>query len=240
MPTIEKGLRPPSTAPIPQSQYITIQALADRLSATPGKIHALISSGYLRSLSKTEVALPPASVMDWLKGMVAPIEMRPLITMGELGDLASMTIDDVRKLCVSYSIPISVDPCFGDMVSLSGALAFFKNLSIYSESAHFDRAHLLLWMMGIGKDKLNKSPIPYDQRLEMEIARIAKLREPERTMRAVELLGRFTDAQTLAQSVIAMPNRVGKLEGKLRRIAGVPASVHQIPKGAGVGSDSLR
>jgi hypothetical protein len=67
----------------------------------------------------------------------------------------------------------------------------------------------------------------YAQSVEQEIKRIAKLKEPEKTLRGLDLLSRFVDARLTAESVLKLkrlPNtKVPKVaveaEAKLERLA---------------------
>jgi len=77
----------------------------------------------------------------------------------------------------------------------------------------FDRASLLLWLLGLEQDikRLEqkgwcKGGLPrswFERRLSAEVYRIARLEEPARTIAAVELVNKLRDASVLSEVVIA-------------------------------------
>lgn len=82
-----------------------------------------------------------------------------------------------------------------------------RGIRVIGREASHDRLTLWLWMLGLDKVKLsNNMPgghwAPYQLTIEREIKRIAKLREPNRTLRAMDLLQRFVDARIIAHAML--------------------------------------
>jgi len=74
----------------------------------------------------------------------------------------------------------------------------------------FDRASLLVWLLGLEQDvkvmdrarRSERVPATwFERRLDAEVYRIARLREPARTIAAVELMNRLKDATIVSKLV---------------------------------------
>lgn len=58
------------------------------------------------------------------------------------------------------------------------------------------RRRILMWLMNLEMGDGTK-PLPFNRMLELEVRRIAKLKDPMRTEQAVRLLNRFRDAEAI-------------------------------------------
>jgi len=63
-----------------------------------------------------------------------------------------------------------------------------------------DRASVVLWLMGIDDKYM---PV-FNRHIELEIHRIAKLPEPQRTEQALKMVLRYRDAETIVKAVSKM------------------------------------
>lgn len=194
------------SSPVPQSEYVTVRDLAKELRLKdPEQLRPLIELQYLRLLIPAEyladcqVARPLPAAMEWLKQMLAPIHMRPLVPIDIAAELLRTTAEDVRRLCLAWNIQLVFDPAFGELLSPTNFYRLFQKVfQVQSGKARYDRQRLL-WMIAVAKNRSEERtiPLPYNGWLEREIARIARLKEPERSMRAVALYDAMVDATTI-------------------------------------------
>jgi hypothetical protein len=167
-----------------------------------------------------------------------PILDRPLIRLEEIASHLHTNVGKLRRLCADAKplpIPIVTHPAFGELLS-PASTRMLIDIAIVTHThgrsdppphAH-DRISLLLWMVGLHG---RKRPT-YARSVEMEVARIARLKDPERCIRALDLLSRFVDARLTAQAVIAL----GRLPNtKLPRVAeAAEERLSQLASGGGV------
>lgn len=156
--------------------------------------------------------------------MLRPVVHRPLIRLEEVSEALGLSVSHLRDLCALANpipIPISLDPVFGELLSPIAVHALITRAQPKDISPGLGRAQLLLWMCGLDHN-LKRKPKPYSRKLEDEIRRIAKCKEPNRTIRAVELLVRFVDAKQVARAVleVRLPREMERIEEKLEELAG--------------------
>lgn len=156
---------------------------------------------------------------------------RPLIRLTEISDLAKVPIDRLRGLCEQQSpipIPVQSHKLYGELLSPSATQMLLQRVHAASLSARpdlpsrFDRISLLLWLCSLDA-KLKRKPRPaYSKKLEEEIKRIARLPEPHRTMRGLELLARYADARVIADTLVnaRLPTHIERIERKLNELTG--------------------
>jgi hypothetical protein len=202
---------------------IKIVDLARKLNVPPSRVQSLVGT-HLRAIDKWSVVSPSASTLDWLHNMLRPVVHRPLIRLEEVSGVLGLSVSQLRDLCALPSpipIPISLDPVFGDLLSPIAVHALITRAQPQEISPGLGRAQLLLWMCGLDHN-LKRKPKPYSRQLEDEIHRIARLKEPNRTIRAVELLVRFVDAKLVAKAVleVRLPAELERIETRLEELAG--------------------
>lgn len=175
----------------------------------PEQLRPLIDLHYLRLMVPAEylidcqVARPLPAAMDWLKQMLAPIHLRPLVPIDIAAELLRNTAEDIRRLCLAWNIQLVFDPAFGELLSATNFYRLFQKVFQVKEGqARYDR-QILLWMLSIAKQgsDVPTRPLPYSRYLEREIKRIALLKEPDRSMRAIALYDAMVDANTLAECI---------------------------------------
>jgi hypothetical protein len=195
---------------------ISLEALADRIEAPPEKLRPLVDNQYLRVLMPSEqfeqtvVACPGQRATEWLKSMFQPLKMRPFIPLNEVGRLWRITERKVMRLCGTYKIPVQSDPVFGELMSF-GALKRFNRARRKYQGTRFDRAALLRYYLSEIERVPWKKPPNYSDRLEIEIYRIARLKEPWKTIRSVYLIEAFRDARTVTECLRRVRERSGEL-----------------------------
>jgi len=201
---------------------------------TPERVLLLVRLGYLKFYQgdETKVVLPPPGAIRWLRLMLLPLPERPLFTLEEVVQLAEIApppgkkgvqgIVLLRKLCAAFSIPIHVDDGFGELMSPISFIRLLDALFGYRDPMRFDRAALMEWMRGMKTGYRLRCHLPYSKLLELEIRRIARLREPERTMRAVALWESYYDAKRVSNCVgqyrVSVRRRMEWLEARLGRL----------------------
>lgn len=166
---------------------------------------------------------------------------RPLIRLYEISILINdgeFTIPELRTLCASVKppiVPVSYHPMkrdrdnYDDLISPHNAhrllriVAKTRRNRIRSRPPdRLDRVSLLLWMCGFKPWQIQRG-IPYSRTAEKEIKRIAKLREPHRTVRALDLMARYVDAKVIAENIPwRCPKEMEVIQRKLDRLCGLP------------------
>jgi hypothetical protein len=192
-------------SPIPLSEYVSLQRLADELEVELDRLKPLIANRYLRILSlkddmaTTVVARPSPEAMGWLRTMFMPLDMRPLIPVSEVVATFGISEDELRYICVTDNLPIYNDPVFGELMSVTGFWALSKGLVAMRNPLRSDRQMLMMVLaqMKNVRDLGRLKPLSYSERLESEIRRIMKLPEPDRTLRAADFFRAYQDANTL-------------------------------------------
>jgi hypothetical protein len=183
----------------------------------------------------------PAVILD--RPLIRLYEISLLIGIEEFPTVA------LRKICagldppivpVTYGIDVDddiddendgdVDPDeYTDLLTPRDAHRLIKHVITrhnhslkYRHPKQLDRVTLLLWMCGLHA-RVKRSPQPYARTVEYEIRRIKKLKEPFRTMRAVDLMSKYVDAKDIAKSFfeLRMPAEVERVERKLDKLCGL-------------------
>ena len=191
--------------PIHPSDYIRISDLAIDLDVTPKRLHALIRHEYLRVIEPAEnfadtiVAKPLPAAMEWLRNMYAPITLRPFIPIAQAAAMLGLSEAEVRRTCLTYDIPMSSDPVFGELLSPSRFYDIVRSQQSERDPMRFDSQRLLFALMFlVGATYKKVDPLPYHKRIGREITRICGMREPVRTMRGGNFVIAYNEAATIA------------------------------------------
>jgi len=142
--------------------------------------------------------------MEWLAQAYRPLLLRPFLTIEHVAELESLTITDVRRLAVSYDIPMQIDLCFGEVFTIAAFHAFHKALHHYREPSRFDRQAMLVALLQAADPlrwRHDLKPPPFSKRLEKEIRRIAGLPEPLKTEMALRIVEAYGDALGVVRAV---------------------------------------
>ena len=132
--------------------------------------------------------------------------MRPFLELGMIAEIEDVSVADVRLLCASYDIPIQIDPVFGELLTIAAFRKLHVSLHHYREPSRFDRQAMLVALMRTADPenyKADLKPPTFSVRLEKEIRRIAKLREPFKTEQALRLWEQFSEAKGVADCIAA-------------------------------------
>lgn len=178
----------------------TIEKLAELLSTSPLIVKKLIRIAYLKG-GKGLVELPPPAALAWLKQMLQPLPLRPLFKIDEVLQMSGLNKKLFRQIILAWEIPLHYDHFLGELMSPVSLIQLINALHSLREPLRFDRAVLLNWMQGLGSDRQIKPKLPYSKLIEDEIARIAQLKEPERTMAARGFYYAFKDARTISHAL---------------------------------------
>lgn len=203
---------PTEIASIPQALHdqsprtIPLQELAESLNVDPSRLLPAIKCGYIKVVTSNPPVVyePPPAAIKWLRSMYEPILMRPFLEINMVAELEDIPVPDVRRLCLSYDIPIHMDECFGELLTIMEFRKLHVCLHHYKEPSRFDRQAMLVNLMRVADPETfnaDLKPPPYSVRLEKEIRRISKLPEPRRTEMALMLWEQFSEAKTIADCV---------------------------------------
>jgi len=205
VPSIAELKRKP---PVPQSKYVSVLDLANELGVTDvERLRPLIEYHYLRILEAHEyladclVGRPEPDALRWLKGMLEPLTMRPFLTVEQAAELMQCNVNELRLLCVTHNFQLYADPAFGELISIYQFHRLFDRLRETHDGIRFDRQSMLLMLRNVMPQRqgfrYRQKPLSYSKRLELEIIRIGKLPEPDRTLRAVALWESYCDARNI-------------------------------------------
>lgn len=186
------------------TETISLENLARELEVAPERLKPLLDHDYLKVVGASTVVKPPPPAMAWLRTMMMPLPIRPFLPSQMAADLTGCALNDLRSLCVLYNIPLQEDPVFGELMSVSAFHRFFESLHHFREPSRFDRqAWLGMLMTALPEQKRAVKKLTFNRRLEKEISRISRLKEPERTERALDLWEAYSEARTVATSIAA-------------------------------------
>lgn len=207
-------VRPPADAtarlvkpsPVPASDHVTLSALAAELAVEVERLRPLVDHEYLKIITFHDflddciVARPYGDGMRWLKNLLAPLPLIPLLPLAYAGTLLNVSGNAVRRFCVYYDIPMFDDPTLGELITIKSYYDLVEKLNgakANKRSTHrFDR-QTMFQAIARGLDKpLRKILVPpYSQIIEEEIRRVRLMDEPEKGFRSLALYQAFTDAQ---------------------------------------------
>jgi hypothetical protein len=216
---------------------IEISALAAMLNTDVGGVESLIPH-YLTRVDGERVDLPPRAAMEWLRQMFLPLPQRPLFKIKEVCLMAEVALPLLRQIMLAYAIPIHRDPALGELISPESFIRLLDGLHGYREPNRFDRAMLIEWMQAAQPESRVRAHLPYSRLLDLEIERIAKLEEPERTVRATELWERYKDARRVSDCLRQVKSDVKQVGLRLQRV--VRESIGSIPRDASLYADRER
>jgi hypothetical protein len=215
-------------SPVPRSEYVTVAVLAKELKVPPARLRPIVEHGYLKVLELREylddciVARPLPAGLAWLRQMLGPTYLQPMLSLEFAALALGCPVKRLRELCAAYNVPIHLDPALGPLLAPRGLHALLTAIYRSKGVNRFDRQALLAMTMRT-KSLLGKKPqlLPYSVRLEQEIARIARLPEPQRTFKALALWDSYRDAKTVADCISRYRGEVmdkGDYEEKLKRL----------------------
>ena len=158
------------------------------------------------------------------------IVKRNTVTIGDLADALGVRREVIEALAdAGYLCTVPVNgPC-----SVYDRIAKGKpGKSLPTMVRIVDRASILLWLMDLDR---GVSVPTFNRYIEMELIRIARLPDPQRTEQGIRLLLRYRDAEEIMKSVSRM--RAGDMAAvliqkkskahkrKLERIMGIPSGM---------------
>ena len=194
--------------PIQTAHAIPLSELASKLNVDAARLLPAIEHGYIRLICSDPPTVyePPPAAVEWLRMMYQPIAMRPLIPIEMVASIEHFRPHDIRNLCLGYDVPISSDPVFGEILSLSAFYKLHEHLHRYREPSRFDRQMLLvMFLHAADPDHYRKvvRPPEFSRKLENEIQRVSKLKEPARTDAALRLWDALESAKKVAECIAA-------------------------------------
>lgn len=233
------------TAAIPHALHqfrpkaISLHDLADRLDVPPERLLPAIEHGYIRLITSEPPTVyePPPAAIAWLKTMYAPLMLRPMVPAEMVAQIEAIDLPDVRRLCLAYDIPIQDDVVFGELLTLASFYKLHAQLHTYREPSRFDRQALVVALMqAVDPEKYGRDlkPPPYSKRLEKEIRRIAKMREPARTEFALRLVEAFGDAKSVTDCLATATGKPAASFREIEKAEKIVAVDEAVPPGDGL------
>ena len=218
-------------SPVPRSDLATVEELAAELKTPIERLQPLLEHRYLKLVEAKEylkdciVARPLPAAMDWLRMMFAPTYMQPIFTIEMVSDMLRCPKRQVRNLCILHNVPLHLDPAFGELMSVRHFNRLYRALYGFEGPARYDRQALFYLLHLRDLSNGNEPPrevLPYSRRVEAEIRRIAKMKEPDRSFRAIAMLEAYDDAKTIAECLekygCIVRENVDRVEAKLAEL----------------------
>jgi len=172
--------------------------LARPLNVPVQVIRALASRGYLRvvrgawQISRIgKIVRDPDGLIHWPIVQLSKVKRR-------LGNLSPY---ELENLCRDNKIAIYHDKVLGPIINARELNRILKILHLKKYQSPIDRVGMMFWLAGLESPDPHKMPA-FNKRAEMELIRIAKLREPMRTEQAMRFVLRWRDAETIAKSIL--------------------------------------
>lgn len=194
-----------------QSQNQKLLPLADLaklLGVDAKRLLPALEYGYLKLVSADPplVYEPPPAAIEWLRMMFQPIVMRPFLSSEMVAQLEGVSTNSVRRLCLDYGIPIYSDPVFGELMSIASFYRFHEQMHHQRAPSRFDRQAILAALMHTVRPdewRIDIKAPKFSRRFELEVRRIAGLKEPARTDAALRLWEAYRDGKKVAQCITA-------------------------------------
>jgi hypothetical protein len=189
---------------------ISIKDLAKELGVTEERIYGLVNNGYLKTIRLGVVGRPKEAGLVWLRQALGPVPFIPIIPVRYVGEMLGLTdkgrkkkARQLKELILDHNIVVYIDPVLGEMMTISGFHRLFNSLFPWHLRSRFDRGMFFCLLSGLdaGDGVRFVAPRPYSEALEAELARVAKLREPLKSIRSMEIFEAYRDAKTLASII---------------------------------------
>lgn len=199
--------------PTPKLEEIRISlgTLAISLGVTVSQLAPLVREGYLRKrddqnliTSKTQIDAVPEAALAWMRTWFLPAAAKPLFSVENLADLLNCPVREVLPAAAQHDVPVHRDPALGFCFSIWAARQLLlRSVRARDHATRFDRQALLWRVLEKDPEKAAAPPL-YSEELEKELARVAKLEEPARGIRAMELAEVMRDAKLLEENLSAL------------------------------------
>lgn len=230
---------------------ITVRDLAQRIEGTVADVKRLIDHQYLTVVmekadpEQTVVSCPGEEGVKWLRNMVQPIHLVPFIKLDDVHRLIRKqqgrmwwknAVARTRRVCLTYQIPLFLDPVYGELLTIEGFAALAYHIGVYRNPTRNDRVTMLTFLMNAltederTKERYVRLKIPYRgaKRLNLEIARIARLGEPERTFMAQALYECWKDSRAVQECLRKLRDR--KKDYRSRKVREVIEEIESLDR----------
>lgn len=209
---------------------ITVRDLAQRIEGSVDDVKRLIDFKYLTVVmektdpEQTVLSCPGEEGIRWLRNMVQPIHLVPFIKLDDVHRLIrkqqgrmsrKKPVERTRRVCLAYQIPLFLDPVYGELLTIEGFAELAYHIGVYRNPVRNDRVTMLSFLMNAltederTKERYVRLKIPRrgTKRLNLEIARIARLEEPERTFMAQSLYECWKDSRGVQECLRKLRDR---------------------------------
>jgi hypothetical protein len=192
---------------------ISAGALAKSLGVTVAELAPLIREGYLRKrseevtiTSQTILDAPPEAAVVWMRNWFLPAAAKPLLSVENMAELLGVQVRQVLPAAAMHDVPVHRDPALGFCFSIWAARQLLlRSVRARDHATRFDRIALLWRILEKDPEKAAAPPV-FQEELEKELARVAKLPEPTRSLRTLEIMEALHDAELLADGVKLSPS----------------------------------
>jgi hypothetical protein len=189
-----------------EPSLITLANLSQSLNVPIDRLEPLCEHGWikLRSqgkiTSQSYVEAPSGAALRWMRQWFQPLWDKPMFSQQDMAQLLNVEAKLVLEVAAAHDAPVIYDPGFGHMFSVWSAKTLLaKMLGGGRVDSRFDR-QAMIWNLLDGDPRRVGELPKFDEQLEIEIERVAKLEEPMRSMRSMALVDQFRDAQIILES----------------------------------------
>jgi hypothetical protein len=140
----------------------------------------------------------------------------PIVLLEHAAKALGIEYDKLRGMIRDRNIPIYSDPEMGALLTVKDFYTLVSEIHPAYTKHRFDRQMFFQIMANLHSGEWCDPSLPmgYDQRVEMELARVAKLPVNERAIRGMEIYKNFMEAMGIIEAVPEIKNK------KASRIAG--------------------
>lgn len=204
-PLLSEMFKHEPSSPSPPS--MSIGSLARALNVMTAELLPFISAGYIRLTpphqsisSHSTIQAIPESAVSWMRSWFLPVYAKGLFSIDNMADLLNILPREVLPLAAAHEVPVMRDAGVGFVFSTWGARTLLLRSIRGRDCPRFDR-QAALWSILAEDPEKAATPPPFSERLEKELERVAKLEEPARSLRSVQLITAMEDAYKIATSI---------------------------------------
>ncbi len=187
------------------AETISVRELAAELGVLPEKISALMAEHYLTVIQaktpveETVIWKPRTAGLEWLRSALGPAPFAPVVKLEHAAKALGLRPFDVRRLVMEYNVHLYIDPVLGELMTVAGFYTIVNRSYPQYDWHRFDRQMFFAILSGLasGEPADPCRPLPFDERLEMELHRVSRLPVVQRELRGMEIYRAWHDARSL-------------------------------------------
>lgn len=208
-----------------QATQMSVGGLCKALNCTTSQILPFIQAGYIKLISSghvsslSQIESLPGPAVEWMRSWLLPVSAKPLLSVENMADLLNIQMREVLPLAAKHDVPVLRDPATGFVFSIwSARTLLLRSIRSREHATRFDRQAMLWRLLEKDPEKAAQPP-DFDEELEKEMERVAKLEEPTRSLRSAEIMSALYDANQIwatretSEVIPSEPSLPGRSQG---------------------------